>query len=154
MLTDEIRERFPLETTEMLVEAGWFSGRDVFSQLRLPAGFAVFGAAQRVLMEFGMLRVGRDGPGLASARTPVDLDPMLCWGEDDRFSDYADALGSSLYPLGEAAHGHVFVAIDELGRVFLIMDSMWFVSYTFDDALDKLLRGAGRALEVDDTGHW
>ena len=45
-------------------------------------------------------------------------------------------------------------AIDELGRVFLIMDSMWFVSYTFDDALDKLLRGAGRALEVDDTGHW
>jgi hypothetical protein len=154
MSSDQARGRFVPEIAEMLSEAGWFPGRDVFSQLRLPAGFTLFPAAQRVLQEFGMLRIGREGPGLTSARTPVVLDPMLCEGEDDRFSDYASLLHSCLYPLGEAYGGHLFVAIDDRGRVFLLMDAMWFAGDTFDGALDSLLRGAGRAPEVDETGNW
>jgi hypothetical protein len=148
---DEPRGRFLPETAEMLSEAGWFPGRDVFSQLRLPAEFTLFPAAQRVLQEFGMLRIGRKGPGLTSARTPVVLDPMLCVGEDDRFSDCASLLHSCLYPLGETADGHAFVAIDDRGRVFLMMDTIWFVGDTFDGALDSLLRGERRP-EVDETG--
>lgn len=138
----------------MLSEAGWFPGRDVFSELRLPTGFSLFPAAQRVLQEFGMLRIGREGPGLMSARTPVVLDPMLCVGEDDRFSAYASLHHSCLYPLGEASGGHAFVAIDEQGRVFGLMDAMWFVGDTFDDALDNLLRGARRSPIIYETGNW
>jgi hypothetical protein len=125
----------------MLLEAGWLPGRDVFNQLRLPAGFALFPAAQRVLQEFGMLGIGRPGPGLAFARTPVFLDPMLCQGEDDRFSDCARDLHSRLYPLGETLDGHGFIAINERGRVFWLMDAHWLIADTFDKALDNLLRG-------------
>jgi hypothetical protein len=76
---------------------------------------------------------------------------MLCVGEDDRFGDYASLLHSCLYPLGETAGGHAFVASDDRGRVFLVMDAIWFVGDTFDSALDSLLRGERRP-EVDETG--
>jgi hypothetical protein len=138
----------------MLSEAGWFPGRDVFSQLRLPAGFTLFPAAQRVLQEFGMLRIGREGPGRMFARTPVVLDPMLCEGADDWFSDYAGLLQSCLYPLGETVSGGALVAIDDRGRVFLIFEGISFVGDTFEGALDNLLRGAWEAPEVDETGNW
>ncbi|SDM33571.1 hypothetical protein SAMN04489726_1095 [Allokutzneria albata] len=41
------------------------------------------------------------GPGINRAREPFELDPELAWGEDDRFSEWSDALRRGLFPLGE-----------------------------------------------------
>ncbi len=138
----------------MLRDSGWFPQRNVSAALVLPLDFAPFPAALDVLSEFGNLRIGRRGPGIEFARTPVVLDPMMAVGESDRFVEFAAPLGVSLYPLGETDDGHGFITIDERGRVFLIFDDLYFVGHTFDRALDNLLRGAVRPRIVDEHGQW
>jgi len=146
--------RFSKSIEEMLREAGWLPGRDVSRGLKLPEGFTLFPAAQRVLSEFGNLRIGKSGPGLVFARTPVVLDPALAFGEEGRFHEFAVLLKTNLYPLGETADGHSFVVIDEKGRVFLIFEEISFVDETFELALDNLLQGARQIRMVDENGNW
>lgn len=140
-MSEQTGGRFSADTEQMLREAGWFPGRDVSGKLRLPPRFTPFPAALKVLGEFGGLRVGRRGPGVEFSRTPVVLDPMLCDGEDDRFDALVDLVGCALYPLGETADGHSFLAVDERGRVFLIFGDIHLIADTFEGALENLLHG-------------
>lgn len=70
-----------------------------------------------------------------------DLHPPLAMGEEDRFRQYEETVSSSLYPLGEASGGHVFLAVAEDGRVFAIMDNLWHVADSIDEALESLVLG-------------
>ena len=140
---------FSDEVARMLSESGWYSGRNAEKALKLPAGFAVFPAASQILKEFGNLKCGKRGRGIDRARSTLNLDPSLAAGESDRFDPYARLLGARLYPLGEADDGHSFVAIDDKGRVFLVMDFMMFVGEDFVSALETLLLGK-RSRPVDE----
>lgn len=70
-----------------------------------------------------------------------DLNPSLAMGEEDRFRRYEEAVSVPLYPLGEACGGHVFMAIAEDGRVFAIMDDLWHIADSIEEALESLVRG-------------
>jgi hypothetical protein len=98
-------------------------------------------AAQRVLEEFGGIRVEISGPGLECARSSFDLNPELAAGEDDRFAALARYAQSDLFPLGEADNGHAFIAIDSVGRVYLVAESIALLGNDIRAALDALLLG-------------
>jgi hypothetical protein len=153
MMSERTEQRFLAATMELLREAGWFPGRDVFGDVQLPPVFVIFPAAQRVLAEFGHLVMGRQGPGIGKARSRVVIDPMLAWGEDDRFEEFENLLHTTMYPLGEISGG-AFLVIDEQGRVFIIFEDLFFVADTFDEALDDLLNGLKQSPVVDEEGHW
>jgi len=140
-MSKQPNERFSLTTLEMLREAGWFPGRDVSADIQQPAGFTLFPAALNALKEFGLLHIGRRGPGVEFVRTPVIIDPMLGLGEDERFIDLSEIIHTKLYPLGETEDRHGFLAIDEYSRVFLIMGDLCFVGNTVDEGLENLLNG-------------
>jgi hypothetical protein len=146
--------RFSAATTQMLLDSGWFPGRDVLHQLALPPGFTPFPAALNVLKEFGNLDIGNPGSGIECARTPVTLNPTLAIGETDRFEAFRQLLKISLYPLGETRDGHAFIAIDQYDRVFLAFDDLYFVGDTFEQALDNLLTGTSRPRIVREDGAW
>ncbi len=141
--------RFPQDTEKVLKDAGWFSGRRVADEqmtvwrtaLDSESGFQMFPAAQAALLEFGGLEVKRRGPGLTSARLPFHLDPTLAIGEEDRFSKFESVLQTRLYPLGEVADGHSFLAVAENGEAFLAGDDLFFAGKTIDEALERLTLG-------------
>jgi hypothetical protein len=84
-------------------------------------------AAEAFLQEFGGLTVNVSGPGISCARTPFELDPELAWGEDDRFTEWGEAIGRHLCPLGELDHGRFFLGIDEVGVIYLV--ETWVASF-------------------------
>ena len=137
------------ETEQLLRKAGWHEGRDVGdhqllswnSKLAGPSGFEMFRQAEDILREFGGLSIDQPGPGQDFARTGFVLDPTLAEGERDRFSQFEAGIGSRLFPLGETADGHAFLATAEDGRVFLIMDDLIVVGSSFDEAVGSLLEG-------------
>ncbi|HXG98829.1 MAG TPA: SUKH-3 domain-containing protein [Sphingomicrobium sp.] len=144
------RDRFVPEVVKMLAEAGWHPGRDVRESLRLPADFELFPAAERVLSEFGNLKCGENDPGRGSARSTLRLDPSLAEGESDQFDRFSPSIGRRLYPLGEGDDGHFFVAIDDQGEVYILMDWTKFIGRTFDIALTNLLLG-GPSVEIEEA---
>lgn len=97
-------------------------------------------AAERFLAEFGGLTFDLSGPGLSMARQPFELDPLLCLGEDDRFAEWGEVIGRSLFPLGELDKGRFFLGIDETGEVYLI--ETWLASFgPARDAIGNLILG-------------
>ncbi|MFE2350586.1 SUKH-3 domain-containing protein [Kitasatospora cineracea] len=137
-------KRFSDEAEYALRTAGWQPGRQVDAeQWRRSlerSGFHSNGAAERFLSEFGGLNVNVSGPGISVARTPFEFDPMVADGEDDRFSDWGDEIGETIFPLGELDHGRFFLGMSESGRVYLVSD--WLASFgTGDEALERLIRG-------------
>jgi hypothetical protein len=92
-------------------------------------------------MEFGGVTVSESGPGISTFRSPFSFLPTAAAWECDRLLAAGEALGVSLYPLGDFEHGHAFLAIDPAGRVFLVMECVWLVGNTLDEALVKLIRG-------------
>jgi hypothetical protein len=157
-MSDQGSSRFSPEVLEMLYEAGWFPGRDIADMLPLPPGFTPFSVALRVLREFGLLRIGREGSGIKMARCPVILDPMRLAGEDDVLPYLEAKIGSHLYPLGETTYTNCcgLLFIDEQGRVFYNFDGddLMFEGSSFDEALESMLRGLHAPRWVDDEGHW
>ena len=137
---------FTGNVAEVLLAAGWADSWDKASAVldwtrKLELGFAIFPAAQQALRRFGGLRVEQRGPGEMCARETFVIDPLLALYEDDRFQAYASPLGTELYPLGEAAAGHVFLAISTDGRVFALMDEIWLIGNTIEAAIESLVRG-------------
>ena len=141
--------RFTPETERALREAGWSPGRQVpEDQVRewteqLGDGFALSEPAAAALGEFGGLEVDQAGPGEAWARERFELDPTLALGEDDRFQLYTDEYGMALFPLGEAYASYYFLAIDPIGRTYLVMDDIKLIAESFDEALESLVHGRG-----------
>jgi hypothetical protein len=143
-----MKTRLGAQAAKALESAGWFPGRRIYdlvatwaAQLDRAGGFQMFPAAAQALNEFGGLRITQRGPGLECALESFDLVPTAALGEEDRFAEHARIIGSELYPLGEYASGCYFIAIDEHGRVFLLMDDLQYIAETLPIALDSLLTG-------------
>ena len=145
--------RFSNFTHEVLEKSGWFPERNVIDSVKLPNDFSLIPTAEAVLKEFGNLSIGEWGAGIEMARSTIDMEPRSAVCESDRFGEYSELIQSYLYPLGEVDNGHAFLAIDALGRVFILMNFLIFVADDFDQALEKLLTGI-RGTYVDDNGNW
>lgn len=133
---------------DVLERAGWYPGREERAQaeswahrLERPGGFELFQAAREALSEFGGLEVAVSGPGIDFAKGSFRIDPTLALGEEERFAQHASALGSRLYPLGEAYDGNAFLAIDEQGRVYLLMDEIHWGANSMTEAMESLILG-------------
>jgi hypothetical protein len=143
--------RFSKETEASLMAGGWYLGRSVLTQTRLPSDFGLFDAAASVLDEFGGLHIGVAGPGIDNQKSVLQIDAMKGEFADERFSEFAVVIRSKLYPLGEIDGENFYLAIDEQGRVFLLMDDLWFAGNNFDEALELLLSGR-KVYYVDESG--
>lgn len=142
--------RFSKLSTALLRKAGWFDGRNMSGKIILPNEFQISDVALKVLNEFGNLKVGETGPGIDCAKTIVDFNPTLAMGEAERFGEWSIEINSYLYPLGEVDNGHMYLAIDDRGRVFLLMDILVYLDAEFDRAIDKLLTGVkGKRISRD-----
>jgi hypothetical protein len=134
------------EVRKVLKAAGWAEQRNITTQMgiwfsQLSPAFQSFTAAETALKRYGGIHVRQNGPGEETARESFELDPLLVIGEEDRFEQHASRLGQSLYPLGEAGNGHVFLAIGPDGRVFALMDDLWLLGETMEAALETLVLG-------------
>jgi hypothetical protein len=142
--------RFSREVEQLLKAAGWYEGRavpDLVESWRIELergdGFRLSQAARLVLGEFGGLHVLSDGTGVACARSDLHINPLLAKFEEDRFFSFECFKGKEVFPLGEAILGHVFAAIDEECKVYLVMQEVHHVASSFDGALENLLLGLG-----------
>lgn len=140
--------RFSPEAEETLRRAGWYPGRQVQALvaawkeiLMLSDGVEMFSSAERILLEFGGLRIDQHSSGVLCACEPFTFDPTLAVYEGDRFSDFSIVLGTRLYPLGEASGGSYFWTIAENGAVYLLMNDLRLLGTTIEAALEKLLTG-------------
>ncbi len=93
------------------------------------------------LKHYGGIHVKQSGPGEEAARESFELNPLLAIGEEDRFAEHALRIGEPLYPLGEAGNGHVFLAIAADGRVFALMEDLWFLGENMEAAIERLILG-------------
>lgn len=141
-------DRFSPFVENALRKAGWFPNRnknEFVSQWKLELeksdGWEIFPAAEKVLLEFGGLKIDQNGAGQTCAREPFEINPTLAIYESDRFGDCEVELKTKLYPLGEAANRYYFLVIGEDGRVFLIMTDIHLIGETFDEALENLIIG-------------
>ncbi len=116
------------EVERILRGAGWEPGRHVdtstWRHLLEGDGFVMHEAAERFLGEFGGLSVEYGGAGISRAREPFEFDPLLGLGEDDRFSEWGEVIGKSLFPIGELDRGRFFLGIDEAGAIYLVADRL------------------------------
>jgi len=135
-------------TKEVMTRAGWSPGRsveDIVDQiemtLRESDSWEIFPAARSVLLEFGGIKVDQHGAGETIAREPFHIDPLLAIGERDRFDPFESVIGKRLYPIGEAATGHYFLAIAEDGETFLLMHNLVPIGKSFVEAIENLVRG-------------
>lgn len=132
------------EAQTVLHDAGWRGGRQVDTSTWLTAldvaGVVAHEAARDFLAEFGGLMVDISGPGVNRAREPFDLDPLLCSGEEDRFLEWGEEIGRSLFPIGVLDMGRYFLGIDEHSEIYLI--ETWVASFgRMPQAMDNLIRG-------------
>jgi hypothetical protein len=124
--------------------AGWYPGRQVDTDLWRDtlenSGLRMHDAAKRFLSEFGGLIVDIKGPGISRALEPFEFDPMAALGEDDRFVEWGELIGRSLFPIGEFGHGRFFLALDQVGDIYLVAD--WIAHFgPSQEALEKLALG-------------
>ena len=69
-----------------------------------------------------------------------DLDPLLCSGEEDRFLEWGEEIGKSLFPIGVLDVGRYFLGIDEQSEIYLI--ETWVASFgRMPQAMDNLISG-------------
>jgi hypothetical protein len=119
-----------------LVLAGWKPGRNVWEQLELPESLPVFAEAQRVLAEFGQLRLG-------TRHDRIHLGPSV---EDDivgEIKTYERRLGRRLYPIGVMEHQDpVQLLLDDHGIVYTLMPGLELepMASSFDRAIEFLIR--------------
>jgi SUKH-3 immunity protein of toxin-antitoxin system len=139
--------RFSLQTEQILRSAGWFPGRQVRDLVTSWKGevmlseFQMFPSAERVLLEFGGLKVDQNGPGETCAREPFAVDPTLAAYEGDRFSELSPLVSTNLYPLGEAFGGNYYWVIGENDQLYILMDDIQLLGKNTNEALENLIVG-------------
>lgn len=139
--------RFSAQTENTLRRAGWYPGRQVPEKVASWKGnemlspFEMFPAAERVLLEFGGLKVDERGLGETCAREPFEADPTLAGYEQELFDYFSTFVNTRLYPLGEVDNGHNYWAIGEDDRVYLLMNDIQLLGKNIDQALENLIRG-------------
>lgn len=137
-------QRFSDEVERVLRAAGWQPGRQVdttaWRRDLESTGFRMHEAAERFLAEFGGLKVDIRGRGISVAREPFEFDPMLADGEDDRFTEWGEDIGETLFPIGVLDQGQFFLGISESGEVYLVTN--WLASFgVVPEALERLILG-------------
>ncbi|MEV6241607.1 SUKH-3 domain-containing protein [Lentzea sp. NPDC051838] len=136
--------RFSPESERTLRQAGWYPGRTIdTAKWRVPleeSGFVFPEAAERFLGEFGGLSVEDQGSGITTAREAFEFDPLLAFGEDDRFGALGALIGRVIAPLGELANDGFFLGVDEEGVIYLVAG--WLARFGSGDAgLENLILG-------------
>lgn len=134
------------QVDDVLKPAGWTEQTDRSQAVQswiqtLRHEFTASAKALDALHRFGGLHVRQHGPGESVAREEFVIDPLLAVGEADRLREFSIALGTELFPIGEAGNGHVFLAIAPDGRVFALMEDAWLLGRTIDEAIESLIRG-------------
>src|SRR5215204_604308 len=119
--------RFTNQTEKTLRRAGWYPGRQVpnvvasWKDNAMLSEFEMFPSAEKVLVEFGGLKIGKQGPGETCSREPFEIDPALAGYEGDMFRDFSALVNTKLYPLGEVAQGLGYWAIGENDHIYLLI---------------------------------
>ncbi|MFC7330760.1 SUKH-3 domain-containing protein [Marinactinospora rubrisoli] len=136
-------------TEARLRAAGWYPGRRVdvgpwVAWLRERGGFVPHPAARAFLREFGGLASPYAGPGRNMARSEFRFDPAVAEYDDEIFSCFSRGVSGRLYPLGGTDRGNRYLAMDEAGAVFSLMDSNTVLGRTAEEALDNLCEGVHR----------
>jgi hypothetical protein len=154
--------RFPHEVARTLAGGGWIgvgpgSLGEAAVERAVDASDGVlqpFDAARAAVADFPGVRCGRRGPGQRRAIRLLLLDPVPGAYAAAALTEFAEVIGAPLFPIGVEG-GDAVVAIDELGRVFVLDQAgEWFVGSTLDEALTGLLTGDGPARRVRDDGTW
>ncbi|GAB2580545.1 hypothetical protein Aab01nite_57140 [Paractinoplanes abujensis] len=151
--------RFPYEVARTLAGGGWIgpsNGDDAVARAVEASGGRLrpFEAARTAIADFPGVRCARRGPGLRRAVRLLRLDPVPGAYAVAALTEFAEVIGVPLFPIGVEG-GDAVVAIDELGRVFVLDQAgEWFVGSTLDEALTGLLTGDGPARRVRDDGSW
>ncbi|HEY5397174.1 MAG TPA: SUKH-3 domain-containing protein [Trebonia sp.] len=132
------------ESQSVLREAGWTPGRRVDTSRWIDvieaAGIAAHDAARRFLAEFGGLSIDISGSGVTRAREPFELDPLLCVGEEGRFTEWGEEIGRSIFPIGVHDRGRFFLGID--GESGILLVETWVASFgRMPTALENLISG-------------
>jgi SUKH-3 immunity protein of toxin-antitoxin system len=105
------------------------------------AEFHMFPSAERILLEFGGLRVDQSAFGETCAREPFEVDPTLAAYEGEMFSEFAPLVSTQLYPLGEAFSATYYWAIGENDQLYVVMDDIQLLGKNLDEALENLIIG-------------
>ena len=153
--------RFPHEVARVLAGGGWTSANEAIGDIMISRATEVsggrlrpFGAARRIAAEFPGVRCGRRGAGLRRAVRLLTIEPALGAYAVTALDELARLTGVPLFPIGIEG-GDAVVAVDELGRVFVLDQAgEWFVGQSIDEALVSLLAGDGPAARVRDDGTW
>lgn len=154
--------RFPHEVARTLAGGGWIGvGPGSLGAAAIERAVDAsdgrlqpFDAARAAVADFPGVRCGRRGPGRRRAIRLLQLDPVPGAYAAAALSEFAEVIGVPLFPIGIEG-GDAVVAIDELGRVFVLDQAgEWFVGSTLDEALTGLLTGDGPARRVRDDGTW
>ncbi|MFI7320378.1 SUKH-3 domain-containing protein [Streptomyces venezuelae] len=140
------------EAERALLLAGWTPGRCVDTsawRARLEdSGFVMHEAAESFLSEFGGLSFEYGGDGISRAREAFELDPLLALGEDDRFSEWGELTGVTLFPIGELDQGRYFLGLDEAGTIYLVAD--WLAQFGVGlNGMESLILGVAPQVLYD-----
>lgn len=156
--------RFPPEVAQALVAAGWrphfgdevvasSAIRDVSAVRGRTSAHTGFPAALATLTAFPSLVGARRGPGEQVWISRFDIRPRQVAHTADSLADFANVLGSRLFPIGTERQESI-LAVDERGRVFALDQAgEWFLGEDVDAALTTLLLGRAPA-RVRDDGTW
>ncbi|MER5603508.1 SUKH-3 domain-containing protein [Streptomyces sp. NPDC002265] len=136
---------FPEQVEQDLRAAGWTPKRQVdpeswLSALEADGRLRRHSAVIAFLSEFGGLAVSISGSGVSCAREPFELDPLLCLGEEDRFSEWSEEIERSIFPVGVLDEGRFFLGIDENSELYLV--ETWVASFgRMPEAMNNLILG-------------
>ena len=131
----------------VLQDAGWSPSRDVSQQaekwlneLCERGRFPRLEVARAILGSFGGLHLQPSGHGEDFAPGPIDFDPLLAIGEEDRFQRFEEGK-RKLFPLGEVDNGHAFLAVDDEGHLYVVGDELMAMGDSLEEGLSNLIHG-------------
>ena len=134
------RKRFPFHVEVILEAAGWTGGPQDKMPVPLCEDYPLFPAAEKVLLEFGGLKIGMDAEdGAMLADDYLDISPKRACEHYFYFERNRSARtqeGYRYYPLGYLFDELAFLLIDEKGVTYYKSDyKMDILGKTFDEAL-------------------
>jgi hypothetical protein len=108
----------------VLREVGWWPGRKTYVEHWIDhfeaRGCHASDAVVEFLIEFGGLDFPHAGRGIDRAREAVVLNPILCDGDEDRFTDWSNEFGNSLFPIGILGTYLEALGMDEHSEIYLL----------------------------------
>ncbi|MEV4808201.1 SUKH-3 domain-containing protein [Nonomuraea sp. NPDC049421] len=142
--------RFSSKVERILRSSGWFPGRqvDIEPWKASLVSFEWHDEAESFLREFGGIKVEVSGPGISTAREPFEIDPELAMGEEGRFAELSDKFRRRFFPIGDVGTGgEYFLALDEEGRLYILIGSWAYLLGGVSSGLEHLVTGV-KAEEV------